>query len=93
MDEKEYHRHCAELFATIEALLDRAGADFDNNGSIIEVDLEDATLIINKQTPMREVWLAAPEGGRHFVLREGSWRDTRDDAELLDLLRARFDCE
>ena len=71
MDEKEYHRHCAELFAKIEALLDRAGADFDNNGSIIEVDLEDATLIINKQTPMREVWLAAPEGGAAFCPARG----------------------
>ena len=71
MDEKEYHRHCAELFATIEALLDRAGADFDNNGSIIEVDLEDATLIINKQTPMREVWLGGARGGAAFCPARG----------------------
>lgn len=87
-DDKTYHDACARLFADIETLLEDAGADFDNNGSILEIETAAARkIVINKQPPMREVWLAAKSGGRHYRLADGDWRDTRDGSALLDALK------
>ena len=39
-------------------------------------------IIVNRQTPNREIWVAARSGGFHFAWREGAWRDTRSGDEL-----------
>lgn len=92
MTDKEYHDRCAALFALLENTLDAAGADYDNDGNVITVNLDDGgTIIINKQPPKHEVWLASPAGGRHFQLAEGAWCDTRDGRELIALLRELLD--
>jgi CyaY protein len=39
-------------------------------------------VIVNRQTPNREIWVAARSGGFHFTAREGAWRDTRSGDEL-----------
>lgn len=83
-DEKSYHDACAALFDAVEKLLEARGADYDNNGHVIEIETAAGeVVIINKQAPMREVWLAARSGGRHFALKDGVWRDTRDGGEFL----------
>ena len=93
MTDKEYHDTCAALFEELEGLLDDAGADYDNNGNVLEITTEAGDIIIiNKQTPKHEIWLAARGGGRHFHLADGDWYDTRDKtqlkAQLLALLNA-----
>lgn len=86
-DEKEYHDRCDALFARMESLLEESGADFDSNGNVLETETEDGgTIVINRQPAAREIWLAAPNGGRHFRWQNGEWRDTRDDRELLAVL-------
>jgi CyaY protein len=40
-------------------------------------------VIVNRQTPNREIWVAARSGGFHFRLSEGEWRDTRSGEELI----------
>ena len=40
-------------------------------------------MIVNRQTPNSEIWVAARSGGFHFSMREGEWRDTRSGAELV----------
>ena len=87
-NDKHYHDACRQLFADIEAFIDTTDADFDNNGNVIEIITPDnEKIIINKQTPMHEVWLAAKSGGRHFHLIAGEWRDTRDQTTLLAQLK------
>ena len=88
-EDAEYQNRCDSLFARIEAVLDDAGADYDSNGHVIEAELEDGgKIVINRQSAAHEVWLAAPDSGRHFRWRNGEWRDTRNDEELLASLRA-----
>lgn len=88
MDESEYHDLCDSLFARLESVLEESGADFDSDGHVIEAELEDGgKIVINRQTAAREVWLAAPGGGRHFRRTDGEWRDTRDGRELTEILR------
>ena len=83
-DDKDYHAECSRLFTAIEALAEEHDADFDNDGNVMEIITDsDEKIIINKQAPMREVWLAAKSGGRHYKFSEGEWRDTRDDSALM----------
>jgi CyaY protein len=43
-------------------------------------------VIVNRQTPNREIWVAARSGGFHFTHRDGEWRDTRSGEELIAAL-------
>lgn len=89
MDETDYHDQCDSVFARLEAMLDEAEVDFDSDGNVIEAELESGgKLIINRQAPAREIWLAAPDGGRHFRWHsaESNWRDTKDDRELMQVI-------
>ena len=89
MNENEYLQQCDALFAQIENLLDETGADFDINGGVIEVTLENGgVLIINRQPAAKEVWLAAPNGGHHFRWDDNAWRHTRQDGELMAMLKS-----
>ncbi|MBF2735458.1 MAG: iron donor protein CyaY [Betaproteobacteria bacterium AqS2] len=85
MDDSTYDRLCVELFDRLDELLAEADAvgDYENNGDICDITLESgAKLIVNRQPPVKEIWLAAPSGGYHFRHADGQWRDTRDGAEF-----------
>jgi CyaY protein len=46
--------------------------DVDLEGGVLTVGCPDASrIIINRQTPNREIWIAARSGGFHFALRDG----------------------
>ena len=84
MNESEFH-------GAVEAVLARIDSSLENEDRL-EVDLESGILtigcpdgsriIVNRQTPNREIWVAARSGGFHFTAREGAWRDTRSGEEL-----------
>jgi CyaY protein len=57
--------------------------DVDLESGILTVTCpDDSRVIVNRQTPNREIWVAARSGGFHFVHRDGAWRDTRSGDEL-----------
>lgn len=37
-------------------------------------------VIINAQTPLQEIWLAAPSGGYHYRLEHETWLNTRESS-------------
>jgi CyaY protein len=84
MNESEFHRAVDAVLARIEsALEDAADLDVDLESGILTVTCPDATrVIVNRQTPNREIWVAARSGGFHFAWRDGAWRDTRSGEEL-----------
>ena len=88
MNESDYHNRCDELFAAVETLLDDAGVDFDSNGNVIDAELDNGEkIIINRQPAAKEVWLASPDGGHHFVWRNGEWQNTRGGEEFTAMLQ------
>ena len=92
MNDTEYLNLCDVLFEQLENWLDEREVDFDINGGVIEAQLENGDkIIINRQPPMREIWLAAPSGGRHFKWQNNGWKDTRDDNDLMDVLTKLID--
>jgi CyaY protein len=90
MNESDFHQAVDVVLARIERALDDAPElDFDTAGGILTIEFGDASrLIVNRQTPNREIWVAAKSGGYHFALRDGAWRDTRSGTELFASLAA-----
>ncbi len=90
MTESEFHRAVDAVLARLDSALEPVGElDVDLEGGILTVTGADGSkLIVNRQTPNREIWVAARSGGFHYAFRDGAWRDTRSGAELFAALAA-----
>ena len=84
MTESEFHGAVDAVLARIESSLEgEDDLDVDLESGILTVTCADASrVIVNRQTPNREIWVAARSGGFHFRLKDGEWRDTRSGDEL-----------
>lgn len=84
MNESDFHREVEAVLARIEAGVEAADSlDVDLESGILTVTCADGSrVIVNRQTPNREIWVAARSGGFHFRKVEGVWRDTRSGDEL-----------
>jgi CyaY protein len=89
MNESEFHRAVDEVLARIERAAEATEAlDSDLEAGILTLECPDGSrIIVNRQAPNREIWVAARSGGFHFAFRDGAWRDTRSGAELYSSLR------
>lgn len=76
----------AERLENIEALED---ADIDMIDGVLTVEFEDRTqMILNRQEPTKQIWLASPEGPAHFG-QSGSgdeWLNDKNGEELFAVL-------
>jgi CyaY protein len=89
MNEPEFLAAAERVLAAIEAALEACDADIDvtRAGNVLTLELVDGSrIVVNSQAPMRQIWVAARSGGFHYEWRDGSWRDTRDGAELFAAL-------
>lgn len=80
----------AGIEAAVEAASGAAGLDVDlqmKPGGVLELEFEDGSkMIINRQSAVREIWVAAKSGGFHFRYDGHRWVDTRDGGELFAAL-------
>lgn len=63
--------------------------DMDINNEVFTLDFPDgAKLIINKQAPMEQLWLASPEGPAHFnyEAEQDEWVNDRTGEGLISTL-------
>ena len=84
MNESDFHREVDAVLARIEAGIEASNSlDVDLESGILTVTCADGSrVIVNRQTPNREIWVAARSGGFHFRSVDGEWRDTRSGDEL-----------
>jgi iron-sulfur cluster assembly protein CyaY len=84
MTESDFHRAVDAVLERVEtALGEHDDLDVDSEEGVLTVTCPDGSrIIVNRQTPNREIWVAARSGGFHFASREGAWRDTRSGEEL-----------
>ena len=83
MNETEFHRSVDAVLERIERSVEDSDVDCDLEAGILTLTCPDDTrVIVNRQTPNREIWVAARSGGFHFTWRDGAWRDTRSGDEL-----------
>ena len=73
MDESDFNQRVDEILEQIEDAIEDSGADIDYEtaGGILTLSFEDdSKIIINRQTPVRQIWVATRQGGFHFVHNE-----------------------
>ncbi len=76
MNESLFHARVDAILIHIEEAMDDIEADVDSQltAGILTLTFEDGSkVIVNRQTPLREIWVAAKTGGFHF-------RGTTDEA-------------
>lgn len=94
MNDAEYHANASALFQTIEELIDQiveehdAAMDYENTGGVLTIFLEDTNtqVIVSKQAPTQQIWVAAKSGGFHCVHDGEQWRCTKTNETLPALL-------
>ena len=97
LSDADYHARTHAVLAAVEAavdrLLDADVIDIDprRTGGLLELKFpQGATIVVNTQPPLHELWLAAPGGGYHFRFVDGRWieREGREFFAVLDACAA-----
>lgn len=88
MTETEFHQIADALLTGLEDALDAADIEWERApGGVMQIEFDNGTqIIINKQSPLHEIWVAAKSGGFHFRHEAGAWVDTRSGDELFTAL-------
>jgi CyaY protein len=90
MTEGEYKALSDAFFARLEDALDNVDADLDFEmapGGVLEVEFADGSMmVINRQSALNEIWVAARSGGFHYRWDGAAWRDTRGGEEIFQAL-------
>lgn len=98
MNESEYHQLVDDLFIRIEEALDEleslheqgvesehADIDYESNEGILTLTMPDQSkIILNKQPPLLQLWVATKFNGHHFNYENGQWIDERFGSEFYE---------
>lgn len=93
MNDTQFHQLADQLYRYIEDAIDNfagdSDIDYETNGGVMTLTFEnDNKIIINRQEPLHQVWLATKSGGYHFDPVDGHWISDRDGQEFIALLSA-----
>lgn len=91
LSEARFHDLVDVVQQTVEDVFDDSGLDVDleNSGGVLTVRFENGTqLILSRQEPLRQLWVAARSGGFHFdyVEEEQGWICDSSGEALAELL-------
>lgn len=89
MDESEFNQNVDETLQAIEEGLENCDADldWDISGGILTIECDNGSqVIVNRQTPTRQIWVAARGGGFHFDYDNEQDRWLQGELELFSLL-------
>jgi CyaY protein len=90
MDESEFARLAEQALQQIERRIEASGVDADcelKGTGVLELEFPDGgRIIVNSQSAMQEIWVAAKSGGYHFRRDGTRWVNTRDGSELFAAL-------
>lgn len=86
MNESVYHQMIDDLFIRIEEALDELQSvdiDYESAEGILTLILPDQSkIILNKQPPLLQLWVATKFNGHHFNYEDGKWIDERFGGEF-----------
>lgn len=92
MNESEFIDLADNTIEAIQAAIDECGVDidYDEVGGVLTLEFDNGSKIIfSKQTPLKQLWMAAKAGGFHFNYDEAGQRwvcDSGDNEELYAML-------
>lgn len=95
MTESEFNQLVDDTFESLEDDLDELEIeiDYDTSGGILTVTFENnSKIILNRQVPLKQIWVAAKSGGYHFNYdsESGTWQKDDDATELYSALSQYF---
>lgn len=89
MNDSQYNLLADELLLAIEEAIEDCGQDIDYEsvGGLLTLNFKDGSkIIINKQPPLHEIWVATKFNGHHFTYQDPLWHDKRAGDELWQFL-------
>lgn len=97
MTESEFNKEYKAIIELIADALEEADSagelEVDLNADILAIENDAGTYVINKQTPLKEIWLSSPVSGPyHFKLEEGKWLTSKND-DLFAILNSELKTE
>lgn len=88
MNVAEFHQNIEQVWQKIEEALENQDCDVDceAQGSVFTITFDDRSqIVINKQEPLLELWLASRLGGFHFAYKNNDW-EANDGKRFWDCL-------
>ena len=93
MAERSFSVQASEMLETIVEQLEAVPAcddlDMDIVDGVLKIEFEDGgQIIVNRQEPVRQLWVASPLGPAHFSFDadRGAWVDAKTGATLMETL-------
>jgi CyaY protein len=97
MAEVSFPLRASQMLETILEQLEAESAcddlDMDIVDGVLKIEFEDGgQIIINRQEPLQQLWVASPLGPAHFSFDagRGAWIDDKNGATLMDTLSRAF---
>ncbi|WDE11769.1 iron donor protein CyaY [Thalassomonas haliotis] len=91
MNDSQYNLIADDLLLAVEEAIEDCGYDIDYEGAggLLTLTFKNGSkIIINKQAPLHEVWVATKFNGHHFAYQDNQWRDKRAGDEFWQFLSA-----
>ncbi len=85
MNDSQYNQIADELLLAVEEAIEDCGVDIDFegvSGLLTLTFLNGTKIILNKQGPLHEIWVATKFNGHHFEHKQGQWFDKRSGDEF-----------
>jgi len=85
MNDSQYNLLAEDLLLAVEEAIENCGVDIDYEGvgGLLTLTFKNATkIIINKQAPLHEIWVATKFNGHHFTYHKNIWTDKRGGGEF-----------
>ncbi|GLP97477.1 iron donor protein CyaY [Paraferrimonas sedimenticola] len=95
MTDSEFHQVADDFMNRVEHAIDsnELDIDVDRSGNVMTLEFDDGgQLVLNKQEPLHELWLASKLGASHYQYRGDNkdWFDERNqitlDVVLIDMV-------
>ena len=91
MNDSQYNLIAENLLLAVEESIEDCGVDIDYEGvgGLLTLTFKNTTkIIINKQAPLHEIWVATKFNGHHFTYddNEQVWQDKRGGDEFWQFL-------
>lgn len=93
MNESEFVDLAEETIEAIQLAIDESGSDidYDEINGVLTLEFENRSQIIfSKQTPAKQLWVAAKAGGFHFDYDGEEWVCDGGDRESMGVMLNRF---
>lgn len=76
----------SDLYESLDRL-DHDAIDLEMGDGKLQIEFDDGVkLIVSRQSAADQIWLAEPEGGWHYSLRDGRWIDDKRGVDLVTSL-------